>query len=202
MRSYIELISTWETFLKEHPKGSLNEFAEWILHPSNASPSASDAPNLEAYFDKNTVEFGYSEANSEAAYLIWRLSKFIRRYTKPLFSDLGINNQDEFAILAHVDYLKECSKKCAVEENLIDMSSGIDMISRLIKMGWLSERSNPNDKREKLIRLTPEGTNLLQKIYIDFSSVPDILVNMDNAQRIILVSRLKDLDAIHTKNQV
>jgi DNA-binding MarR family transcriptional regulator len=204
MRSYIEIITQWELFLSKSPTGDLEEFAHWLLEKNQerkAPQTAAFNAELQDYFDKNTSEYGYSDANSEAAYLIGRLSKFIKRYTKPLFLDLGISNQDEFAILAHVDYLKESSKKKIVEENLIEMSSGIDMISRLIKKGWLIERANPVDKREKLITLTPEGAKLLQNVYIGFSTIPDILVDMTDEQKIFLVERLKKLDDFHTNHQ-
>jgi DNA-binding MarR family transcriptional regulator len=204
MRSYIDIITHWELFLSKSPMGSLDEFAHWLIENNQEKKeplkTAFDS-DLQDYFDKNTSEYGYSDANSEAAYLIWRLSKFIKRYTKPLFLDLGINNQDEFAILAHVDYLQESSKKKLVEDNLIDMSSGIDMIGRLIKKGWLIERSNPVDKREKLINLTPMGAKLLQDVYIGFATIPDILVDMTDEQKIFFVERLKKLDDFHTFNQ-
>jgi DNA-binding MarR family transcriptional regulator len=198
MRSCVEIITEWELFVSKFPNGSLNEFGKWLMHKTQQPNTAILEGDLQEYFDKNTSEFGYSTANSEATYLIWRLSKFIKRYTKPLFSELGINNQDEFAILAHIDYLKESPKKKIVEDNLIDMSSGIDMIGRLVNRDLLQERPNPTDKREKLISLTPSGAKLLQDVYIGFQSIPDVLVDMSDEQKTFLVERLKRLDDYHT----
>ncbi|MFM2267697.1 MAG: hypothetical protein RL757_1138 [Bacteroidota bacterium] len=204
MRSYIEIITNWESFLAQSPDGSLEDFAQWLLATSNQQKTRANSTlegDLQQYFDNNTSEYSYTAANSEAAYLIGRLNKFIKRYTKPLFSDLGITNQDEFAILAHVDYLKESIKKTIIEDNLIDMSSGIDMMNRLLKRKWLIERTNPLDKREKLVSLTPEGKAVLLNIYKGLATIPDILVDMSDAQKNIFVQRLKDLDDFHTKHQ-
>jgi DNA-binding MarR family transcriptional regulator len=198
MRSYIELITHWETFLEASPTGSLEDFGHWLVSKTTQSKPSLE-PDLQVYFDANTQNNDYSPANSEAAYLIWRLSKFVKRYTKLAFTDLDIINQDEFAILAHVEYLKECTKRVAVDDNLIEMSSGIDMIGRMVKRGLLIERANPTDKREKLISLTTEGATLLGKIYQAFSNIPDILVDMSDEQKWALVEKLKSLDDYHTR---
>ena len=165
MRSYLELIEKWEDFLKSNRKiGSLSEFGDFLI-----AKTKSDSKNkneLEDYFRSNDNDFGYSDSNSEASYLIWRLNKFSKGYIKELFDKLDITNQDEFAILSHVDYLKECSKKVAITDNLVEISTGIDIIKRLVKKGYLCERQNPNDKRENLIRLTNQGKEKLQQFIL------------------------------------
>ena len=197
MRSYLELIEKWEDFLKSNKNGSLSEFGDFLI-----AKTKSDSKNkneLEDYFRSNDNDFGYSDSNSEASYLIWRLNKFSKGYIKELFDKLDITNQDEFAILSHVDYLKECSKKVAITDNLVEISTGIDIIKRLVKKGYLCERQNPNDKRENLIRLTNQGKEKLTAIYIGFTTVPDILINITQEEKLKLVEILKKLDKAHTE---
>ncbi|GAB4402642.1 MAG: hypothetical protein OHK0039_00910 [Bacteroidia bacterium] len=202
MRSYLELIEAWEAFLRDSPAGTLEDFARWLLARGDSPAPVGQAQALQAYFDQQTDTFGYTSANSEAAYLIWRLSKFIRHDTKALFEHCGLYSQDEFAILAHVDYLGECPKKVAVHDNLIEMSTGIDMIRRLVQRGLLLDRPNPADQRERLIRLSEQGAAVLQAVYAGFGGVQDILVDMDESERQDFVSRLKLLDELHTRRVV
>jgi len=197
MRSYLELIEKWEDFLKFNKKGSLSEFGDFLIAKTKSDTKSKS--ELEDYFNSNDTNFGYSDSNSEASYLIWRLNKFAKSYIKELFDKLEITNQDEFAVLSHVDYLKECSKKIAITDNLIEISTGIDIIKRLVKKGYLSERKNPNDKRENLIRLSKKGKEKLKEIYIGFSSVPDILINITQEEKHKLVEILKKLDKAHTE---
>lgn len=201
MRSYLELITEWETFLKELPEGSLEDFAHFLLRPAEKANSVDIDPSLKEYFDKNTEQYNYQDHNSEASFLIWRLNKFLKNYTKSVFDTLQLNNQDEFAVLAHVDYLKECTKKTAVQDNLIDMSTGIDMIKRLINRGLLIDRPNPSDKRERLVRLSDKGRELLYKTYEGFNHVQNILVSMSVEEKSQFVSTLKKLDVYHTRHQ-
>ncbi len=196
------LIIEWEKYLSIRPTGSLGDFATWLLQEGPSEKEIeSDATqaDLQDYFNKNTEHYDYVDSNSEASYLLWRLNKFLRTYTKALFVEVGLSSQDEFAILAHVDYKKECSKKEAVEENLIDMSTGIDIIRRLIKRELLVDRPNKDDKRERLVKLTSKGRGILHKVYAGFASVQDILVNMDSPQRKQLINLLKKLDNAHTE---
>ena len=196
MRSYIKLIKNWESFLKNNSDGSLADFGHYLVGlATEDSPARTELDN---YFDAKTTEFQYSDLNSEASYLIWRLNKFSKGYIKELFEKLGVANQDEFAILSHVDYLKECPKKIAISDNLIEMSTGIDMIKRLLKKGYLLERKNPEDKRESLIRLSTKGKDKLAEIYTGFSTVPDILVDITPKEKRTLVAILKNLDKAHT----
>lgn len=197
MRSYIELIEKWEDFLRSNEDGSLADFGNFLI--ANANEDSSQKSDLENYFNSNDDDFGYSDSNSEASYLIWRLNKFAKGYVKELFDKLDITNQDEFAILAHVDYLKECSKKIAITDNLIEISTGIDIIKRLVKKGYLSERQNPNDKRENLIRLSKKGKEKLTAIYTGFTTVPDILISITQEEKHKLVEILKKLDKAHTE---
>lgn len=199
--SYIPLIEAWENFVNRNSSYSLSDFGYWLIEKEKGKIVKSDEDvQLEEYFNSNTSEYNYSFQSSEAAFLIWRLSKFIRLYVKPILTEKGLSGQDDFAILAHIDYLKTCSKKEAVEANIIEPTTGIEIIRRLIKQNLISEKDNPNDKRQKLVSLTAKGQELLKSIYIGFTGIQDVLADMDVEERKILISILKRLDSFHTYN--
>lgn len=205
MPSYLPLISAYERFLAEHPGGTLEEFGRHLLEERPLQNQFEDESTdqrhddaLQLYFDANTAEQGYRPGNSEASYLIWRLAKFLKSYTRPLLSKHGLSGQDDFAVLAHVDYLGEGTKKEVAHANLLDVSTGVDLVRRLVRAGHLSERHNPADRRERLISLTPKGKKLLAEIYRGFTSIPDLLVDLDQGERKTIVALLGKLDAAHT----
>lgn len=200
-KSYIPLIEAWETFLQTKKKNSLSDFGHWLVEQKNGEHKKSDTENeLDNYFNKNNDEFNFSFQSSEAAFLIWRLSKFIRLYVKPILTEKGLSSQDDFAILSHIDYLKTCSKKEAVEANIIESTTGIEIIKRLIKQNLITEKENKEDKRQKLVSLTTKGQKVLKSIYVGFSGIQDVLVDMDKEERVVLISILKKLDTFHTSN--
>ena len=108
MRSYLELIEHWEQFLEEQPKGSLEDFAQWILErPTRASQAMAEDAAAVYEVSAAQVEKSYTIANAKAPYLLWRMSKILKVYNKPAFELEGLKSQDEFAILSYVQLVDQ-----------------------------------------------------------------------------------------------
>lgn len=197
--SYIPLIEQWENYIKISKKPDVQDFAYWLLNKEKQE-NQNDDTTLSQYFDSNTNEHKYPYKSSDAAFLLWRLGKFIRYYTKPILLENGLASQDDFAILAHIDYRNYCSKKEAIEANIIDSTTGIEIIKRLVKQGLISEKLNNDDKRQKIVSLTASGKEKLYNIYVGFSKIQDVMAEMNVQEREILIQTLKNLDSFHTKN--
>ncbi len=201
MTSYLPLIEKWETYLQEGGTESLEHFAVWLLQHKRGERQTGDSlndPALQAYFDQNANEsFGYLA--SEAAFLIGRLFKYLRHYTRPILLAAGLSSQDEFGILAHADLVGECTKKSAIEDNLMDTTTGIDAIRRLVTKGLLQEKVNENDRRERLISITPAGKAVLLQLFQGFAGIQDVLADLSGEERQQLVIFLKSLDGFHGK---
>jgi DNA-binding MarR family transcriptional regulator len=202
--SYKPLIENWEEYLRKGGDASMKQFATYLLEKEQERTSEKSSvwsnEQIQEYIEQNAKEHHFKLQSPQAATLIWRLYKFIRLYTKPVIQQAGLASNDEFAILATVDAVKECSKKAAITENLIEFSTGMDMIRRLVKAGLLVEKSNKEDKREKLISLSAEGKQLLFAIYEKFSTIQDVLGELPYQERGILIDYLKNLDRFHTSN--
>lgn len=198
MRSYLGLIEKWEAFLAEHPEGSLEEFGAYVLAGGGpASPSAPSAPGPEAPFEGQDSDAAVLNYHFEASNLLWRLGKHAKSHAKGLFEDLGISSHDELAILSHVALLGECPKKVAVPDNLVEMSTGIDTIKRLLNKGQLLERKNPRDKRESLVRIAAAGRGLLEQVSRGFGQLPDVLGGISREEQRLLLRLLERLDEFH-----
>lgn len=198
--SYLPLIEAWEHYLSTGGLSSVEGFAAWVNSKNSPVRQKDESRELETYFEEQTATYQYAQRSSEAAFLLWRLNKFIRFYTRPVLTANGLTSQDEFAILAHVDYLKSCSKKEAIEANIIDISTGVEIIKRLIRQGLLSEKPNKEDKRERLISLTAAGKKTLYSIYQGFTGIQDVMADLSAAEREHFYSVLKVLDHFHTTN--
>lgn len=199
--SYVPLIKLWEEYLAVAKQPDVENFAKWILERQRKSGGLQkkDEP-LNAYFNQQTETHSYAPRSSEVAFILWRLSKFIRYYTRPVLAENGLAGQDDFAILAHVDYKKSCSKKEAISANIIELTTGVEIIRRLIKQGLLTERSNPADGRERLISLTKAGQAKLYTIYQGFAHIQDVMADLTGPEREHLFIILKSLDDFHTRN--
>jgi DNA-binding MarR family transcriptional regulator len=69
----------------------------------------------------------------------------------------------EYLFLYTIHYTGSIRKTDIIQLHLVDFSTGMDIIKRLLKQGFITEKTDDSDKRTKLITLTEQGGNALQK---------------------------------------
>jgi DNA-binding MarR family transcriptional regulator len=201
--SYIPLIEKWEKYIDQTGNESLEHFAVWLLDQSRERPHAkTDGPysDIMNYFEENAEKSGSLLSTAQAGFFIGRLYKFVKFYAKNIFSGLPVRTLDEFGILASLDQKEECNKKKLIIDNLIEMSTGIDIVKRLIRLGLINEEVNQEDKRQKLVSLSPKGRDLIRSLYQKMAGLPDVLGNLGKEERLEIVRMLFDLNHFHTMN--
>ena len=90
------------------------------------------------------------------------------------------------------------SKSELIAANFMEISSGIEVIKRLLKKDWINESPHPRDQRAKLIGLTAEGAAVLEAheeeargLYCSFS---EHLEAGDTARLTFLIQRLLGME--------
>lgn len=153
--SVIPLIEQWELFIKTSKSSDLREFAEWLLSQKKIEKTgAVKKPDLA---DKNEE---YLAAN-----YVSRLNKYVKAYVKPLLHDNRLANADEFSILSLISQMDRPTKREVSKANVMELSTGIDMIRRLLKAKYIKEETHENDARAKRLTLTEDGREVLMAIY-------------------------------------
>ncbi len=67
----------------------------------------------------------------------------------------------QFAVLAALEVLESASQTQIVDATGIDRSTLADIVKRLVKRGLLNRRRSRSDARAYVVRLTPEGRDVL-----------------------------------------
>ena len=81
-----------------------------------------------------------------------------------------------------------------------DRSTIGDVLERLEAKGWVNRAPSPTDKRIRLLRLTPEGANLLQQAMPAVRRVQERLVSpLTPADRARIVDLLAELANLHSE---
>lgn len=173
--SIIPVVTAWERFVNIKPCESLHEFAKWILAETRASSETENPTNQKL------------ENNGRAAQLIADLHKIMVIRTKPVLKSLGLVNEYEFSILYQVRLHKNANKKTICQILLIEGSTGIEIIKRLIKNGFLYESTDSNDRRSKTLTLSPLGEQVIEKGY-------ELLSQLDLYQEFLTPLVQKDSD--------
>ncbi|MBN2639692.1 MAG: winged helix-turn-helix transcriptional regulator [Bacteroidales bacterium] len=93
----------------------------------------------------------------EFSAILTRLYRFANRYLKQVFKDSHFKSIDEFGFLATL--LKEgpLTKTELINKHLMEITTGVEIIKRLVKKGLIKESDDVTDKRSKIVILTNEG---------------------------------------------
>ena len=200
-RSALPILARWEAFIQEHPEGTHQEFARWLLQSERAADPAEEVPifnrRVKEVMQQRTDERQF--LNTHVSKNILRLNKFILMYAKDALGDFALSSLDDFGFLSALAHLKSTTKKELSLYMLVGVTTGQDIIKRLIQEGLVKERVNPEDRRAKLISVTARGQKLLGAYYQKLSELPDLLVDLDLTAQRTLVAQLEMLDNYHTR---
>jgi DNA-binding MarR family transcriptional regulator len=158
----------------------------------NAGTNGFNADDKE--FDKFEAE---AKLSMQAGYLIGKLNQYVQVYTKPIMKRYGLHSMDDFGYLATVQWHGIITKTKACQAMLHEITTGTDMIKRLVRLGYLKELADKSDKRQKNLQLTAKGTKVLAQLQNDFRELPDVLGDLDKISRNNLVSWLMNLETYH-----
>jgi len=190
-----ELLSKWEDFRKSNQPNLVN-FGIWLSQfndkdvSNSASPITNTGRALTEQYSDNTRFL--------ASYFITRLYKYIKIYTRDIFINTDLHSLEDFSILALIDQMNLPSKKDLCEANLTEITTGNDIIKRLIKNGLAQEFDDDNDKRIRRIKSTDNGKKLLYQMYNSLSSMEvDVLGDLDPDERKVIIKYLNHLDNFH-----
>lgn len=143
----IELVNRWGDFVTKHPEGDIEDFCRHFL--INKRESANKGPLLGGVVPMQT--------DGQLMKLIGRIHKLHVIYASAGFEGTPLNQLEEFGCLVTIQQRKNPKKSEVIYSNLMELSSGTDMLNRLKSKGLLKEYDDKEDKRSKRLSLTPLG---------------------------------------------
>jgi DNA-binding MarR family transcriptional regulator len=155
MNRTVDLVNQWAVFEKDHPDAGILDFCRYML--------------VKEREDKENQEFlGGAvppDLHSKFAKLIGRITKIHAVLSLPVLKEHGISSFEDFAFLNSVYKLEQPRKTDVINTNFIELSSGLLIIERLKKNGWISEKGDEFDKRSKRLSILPKGEKVLELVY-------------------------------------
>ncbi len=167
-KSYSEikkLIDLWEEYEEVAERSSIHDFAEWILMQDKRSYNTSRQKRYlsgSLLFPEYTKYLKNQSQKSKILDMIARISRFHDFYLRKFLNDLPINTRLEYLFLYSVDVLGQVRKTDIIHLQLVEFTTGMDIIKRLINQGFLDEFPNTSDKRTRLLGITESGKILLK----------------------------------------
>jgi len=130
--------------------------------------------------------------------LIIHINRYAKTYSKSAIADSDFSTQEEFIYLINLQAFGEMTKTELIKKNVQDKSSGILIINRLIKQGWIKQTNSQTDKRSKVLQITENGKITLENQMEKIRNASKIVTgNLDYKEKMELIRILDKLDKFH-----
>ncbi len=190
VKDSIDLIQEFEEELQKNSfyKNSITGFKQWIADKNELKINEPDWEGKENGRSPDSV------INT----LLVHLNRYAKSYSKSAIYNSDFSTQEDFAYLINLQAFGEMSKMELIKKNVQDKPSGIQVINRLIKKGWVSQKASITDKRSKLITITSEGKKVLKNQMDKIRQASKIVTgNLSEQEKIKLIHLLQKLDTFH-----
>lgn len=190
MKPVVELISEWDSYQETHPDATVSDFCKHYLALAEINKgSAGLFSGLEPPDQTSTI-----------AKLMGRLGAILTTYFKLALKEGDEVELDVFYCLNTIFHHGEVRKIDVISYNFFEQTTGIDLLNRLKKADYISERTDPSDKRAKLVQLTDTGKQLLFSLYQRLYFPAYLLFGeMSNVDIQLMLSLLGPIEAKHGK---
>lgn len=132
--------------------------------------------------------------------LVTLLFRYAKMYTRKALKDSGVKTVEEFAILITLLTHDSISKQELIREQVLEKTSGIEIVNRMIRQGYIQQFAGAKDRRSKLLRITEEGTSELMQILPKMNMVSKIVVgNLTTTEQNQLIYLMRKLDHFHNE---
>ncbi len=155
MKPIVELISEWDNYQQGHPDTTVADFCRHYL-----AKTETDGSEEQLFSGIKPPDL-----TSTIAKLVGRLGAILSTYSKMALKEVGNVELDWFYCLNAIFHQGEVRKIDVITYNFLEQTTGIDLLNRLRKAGYIAERTDPSDRRAKLVRLTDAGMQLLFQLY-------------------------------------
>lgn len=162
-----QIIDLWETYeedaFEEH---NIHNFSKWLTE--KIDEDSIENIKLEPKVEKNAISESSQyieklDLKTRFQEYIFKIARFEEFYIRKYLVDLPINSRLEYTFLYTINRYEKARKTELINIHLVEYTTGMDTIGRLIKNGLLYELQDKKDKRAKLLKLTKHGQEILNK---------------------------------------
>lgn len=163
--------------------------SEHLLVPPSSEHSAIEVMHRED---------GPYAAEAAIAFHLSRLNRYAKYYIKDALKNSSLVNGDDFGFLASVIEKRTISKSDLITYAVFEVSSGIEVIKRLVRNGLISEQVSAEDRRVKMLAPTEKGMAVFFESLEQMKKVGGIVsAKLQPGEKSQLAETLKKLDHFH-----
>lgn len=168
----------------------LGKFVKWI---------EGGRPALEAADQASTPE-GYSDAHVPGmiSKLIVYMYRYAKLYIKKALDHSSLQSIDEFGYMVSLLQHGPMNKTQLIQRNIQEKPTGTEIINRMIKLGYMEEKADEQDKRSKLLYVSDTGRQQMGSLFENMDRISKLILGDLNAnEQLQLMELLQRLDDFH-----
>jgi DNA-binding MarR family transcriptional regulator len=144
------------------------------------------------------VQYTENRTATNVSILVSLLYRYAKMYSRKAMKDSGIKTVDEFAILITLMTHAIISKQELIKEQVLEKTSGIEIVNRLIRQGYIEQFDGEKDRRSKMLKITEAGRMEIIQILPRMNQVSKIVVgNLTQTEQNLLTYLMRKLDDFH-----
>ena len=179
LRKLIDVAEEFEHDQQSLQPKTIETFSEWL---------SAKTPKLTAQPIETEVGIGQ---------LVGLMYRYAKNYTKKALKNTPFQTLDEFTYMASL-MESPLSKTQVIERHAQEKTTGMAIIQRLVRKGWVSESANEADGRSQIIQLTDSGSQILRGGFFEMGKVSRIVeADLKGDEKEMLIQILTKLDAFH-----
>jgi DNA-binding MarR family transcriptional regulator len=153
MKPVVQLVDEWTAFEEVSEQPTVEAFCRYYLQKQRPKP-------------KHAGKKG--ERIMNGAYLLKTIGRILSAYSlyfRSAVNHIGIPPAESFYYLNGLLHLGEVRKSDLINYMFAETTTGMEVINRLIREDKIDERTSPDDKRAKLIKVNAKGIAALDEYY-------------------------------------
>lgn len=193
----VQLMQQYEAYRQENNVGlqpeSLTGFVLYLNRQMGQTPTNNVDFGVESWknFDRQTLA-------EMAASMIGKLNRYVDNYAKRSLPQTMVPSIDEFTYLIVLLGMDSMTKSELIMHNAHQITSGTEIIKRLVRKGYLHEFADEKDKRSVRVSLTDLGRTAIYSTSTVTKQISELAtLKLSDDELMFLVNILKKLDLFH-----
>ena len=195
----LELIDYLDKYEQENSKEGSNLNTSDFLGFINSNYQTQNIKVRELNHGNQELENNETHGpNTDISILIVLLFRYAKGYIKKALKDSQIRTADEFSYLITLMNTDSMSKTELIQNQIMEKTSGTDIINRLIKLKLIEQYDDEFDKRSIRVKITQQGRLEILSILPQMQLVSQIVTgNLNAVEKNMLAYSLRKLEVFH-----
>jgi MarR family transcriptional regulator, lower aerobic nicotinate degradation pathway regulator len=195
LKQIVEQVEDYEKGKKVGDELDLTDFAQFLSKKTQPTRIATTRLHEPILFDNGET---VASDNSELGTLVSLMYRYVKIYAKRAMENSPLNNVDDFSYLIILLAHGAMSKTELISHNAHEKTTGMEIIKRLTKSGFLEQTAAPTDGRSQFVSISAAGQQVLFPLLMEMKKVSTIANgNLTEDELKTLIHLLHKLETFH-----